>query len=177
MIREQPTQVKTGKLRRQVERILLPMTLLGAVGVAFLVYQFIKPPSYTPPPYELNAILGKPEPAENVLYSILDTDKFTVGIAAVMTRREDNSVDLYFSNPSENKVYLLCEIFDEEMNTLYKSGLLRPGKYVESLPLIGEITDDIIGDNGEIQVKISVYALEQGTYHSIGTANIDNVLR
>jgi hypothetical protein len=170
MMREQPVKVRTGAVRRVI--FLWAVILIMAAMITAVVYFLLYKPPYTPPPYELNAVRGNPEPPKDALFSFLNAEKFIIGIAGNMIKDESGSLILFFANPEENEVYLLCEIFDSDGKLLCRSGLLRPGEYVEKLPLSEDIRPGT-----EISVEINIYALEPKDFHSIGTVTLENVLR
>jgi hypothetical protein len=179
--RPQPTKVTTRSTRRKLAFALyLGITAVCvAVTVYSLWYTFLRETPYEPPPYDINAVKGNPEPPINIRYGLLDTDTFTAGIAGVMQKDHDNALILYFANPEESEVNLMCEVFvfypenNQTGQLLYRSGLLKPGEYVSRLPLLAEDYQALVYA-GEIAVKINVYAFEQETYHSVGTAVLES---
>ena len=170
MVRKQFTRVRTGAIQRTV------LTLLSALAVvlmiAALIFAIRYQPPYTPPPLEPNAVSGVPEPAENMRYSRLETPAFNFSIAATAYQQKDGSLKVYFTNHAENRAYLMCEVINKENNkVIYRSGLIRPGEYVESLSPLRTI------ENVATPIEIFVYALELEGYLSLGQVTIDNVLQ
>jgi hypothetical protein len=169
-MREQPMRVRTGALRA-ITPVCAVILLTAALGVA-AIFLFLYERPYSPPPYEPEAITGVPEPPENFRYSKIDVmGSFIFGIAGTTYQQEDGSLKIFFANPEENEAYLLCEVISADGVALYKSGLLRPGEYVERLrPLIGL-------KNEAIRIEIYIYALEPDTFYSVGMVTLDNILQ
>ena len=143
-------------------------TLVLAVAIFFVVsYQ----PQYTPPPFEPDAVTGIPEPPERIRHVGFDAGNFTFMIASVIYQQEDGSVGLYLTNPLGNDVYLMGEVIDQDGNTIYRSGLLRPGEYVPRLYPTVRMRSEAI------DVIINIYALESEGFFSAGTVMLGNVLQ
>jgi len=170
-MREQFTRVKTGAVRKRVAAFTAGSIAL--LLIAAVIYILIYKPPYQPPPLESNAVAGVPAAPDNARYGTIDAaGKFKVGVAGVMHRQEDGSLNLYFANSEENNAYLMCEIVDtDSKEPLYRSGLLRPGEYVESLQPLRKIT------NEAVKVEIYVYALGLDDYISAGEITLENTLQ
>ena len=162
-----PTELKTKLPNNWVlPLICVLLTVVFALTAVFL-YTYEKP--HKPPPFEENAQIGVPEiPDDNTHYSVLDTGNFHVGFLGIIERGDDDSLTVYFTNPQENDVYLMCMIADTDGNELYKSGLLRPGEYVNELSPIAKV-------KGEFEnAVVEVYAFEPETYYSRGSIVLQN---
>jgi hypothetical protein len=169
-MREQPTRIITGTVIRQVVIFaIIAVTVLLALAVMFVIkYE----PPYQPPPFELNAVQGVPNPPENMGYSDVDAmGKFIFWLASTMYQQKDRSLCLYLTNPQENEVYIMCRIVDEKDKTLYKSGLIRPGEYVERLYPIKKIK------NKAVNIEVNIYAFDPENFQSVGTVTLDNILQ
>lgn len=129
--------------------------------------------AYVPPARETNARMGTPTPDEHYLYSRLNTDfGYQVMLAANLYRQEDGSLNIYFTNTDANEVLLLCEIVAEDSgDTLYKSGLLKPGEYVESLSPCMDFP------NEATKVLVKIYAFEPKTFYSAGSTVLNVTLQ
>lgn len=136
------------------------LLIVGAV-----VYRNTRP--YEPPEWEPNAVTGTPTPPDGVGYGFgraATENSFTVGLASVWTRNADGSLPVWLTNPAENTAYLLMRVRRaSDGQTLYQSGLLRPGEYVENLPPLIELTD------APIEADVAIYSFDPETYHSLGT--------
>ena len=168
-MREQPTRIKTGAKRKRammIAAIFITVTLAAAIIFA-INYQH----SYTPPPFESRAVVGVPHPPEMLKHTRIDAGSFAFKIAGVLQQQEDGSLQIYLTNPEENEVYLMCEILTSDGEAIYRSGLLRPGEYVVSLPPIAVLGDD------SMDVRINIYALERDFFFSAGTVTLRNILQ
>ena len=56
----------------------------------------------------------------------------------------------------------MCTIADDEGNVLYKSGLLRPGEYINTLEPLSKISDEFVN------ATVEMLAFEPETYYSKG---------
>jgi acylphosphatase len=162
-----------------VSAILLALALLATIAAALSgaaaiapLFQSSNNQQYKPPPFELSAVAGMPAPPEGFGYSEIDAmGSFTFGLAGVIYQQEDGSLRIYFANPEKNEAYMMCEVVGPDGNTLYKSGLLRPGEYVASLNPVIKL------ENKAVNVEVKVYALDPEQFYSIGTVTLDNVLQ
>ena len=128
---------RTGRRRRL---ILGGFALIGASLVVLAIVMILHPP-YRPPAFEQEALAGTPSDLpENLSYQIVEIEQdFSIGLCATLWRQEDGSVDLYFTNPVTNEALLLLRVEDSEGNLLGRSGLLRPGEYLQKMPLTGPL--------------------------------------
>ena len=85
-----------------------------------------------------------------------------------MYQQEDGSLLVYFTNPQSSDANLMCEIQNENGETIYKSGVIRPGEYIERLEPLAELSDEAI------KIELYVYAFEPDTWYSKGTINLSN---
>jgi len=179
MTRQQTTRVTTRQYKKRIKiAAIIGITLLLAAAVVFIyLYEF--PDSndpYAPPPFEKNAALGVPEPDEHMQYNPIDADgKFVLGAVGTLFFQKDFSLELYFTNYEENDVYLLAEVYDyENERLLYRSGIIRPGEYVQTLEPLHPIEQ--IG-NVETKVQVLVYAFSTEDYVSMGQVTLDNIIQ
>lgn len=142
-----------------------------AVVIAALLYRAFNPP-YTPPPFETMAVAGVPTPPENLGYGEISSEGgFTFSIAGTMYQQQDGSLLVYFTNPQHSEANLQCEILNEDGTVLYKSGVIRPGEYVERLQPLEKL------QNKATKIEVNVYAFAPETWYSKGTINLQNILQ
>jgi len=148
--------------------VSVAFTLALAAGVAFAISNQA---SFTPPPFESRAAVGVPQPPEMLRHTRIDAGRFAFMVAGILRQQEDSSLQIYFTNPEENDVYLLCEIFGADGEMIYRSGMLRPGEYVANLSPI------TIPGNEAVDIRINIYALEPEGFFSAGTVTLGNILQ
>ena len=171
-LREQPVHVQTGDNKKKILLIVIILFSV-ALAAAAAAYAMLYQPSYRPPPFEPGAAAGTPAPPEGFGYGEIDAmGSFKFGLAGVMYQQEDGALRIYFTNPEENEAYLMCEVADPGGAALYRSGLLRPGEYVESLRPARKRPE-----NEAISVEVKIYALDPEHYYSVGMVTLDNVLQ
>lgn len=163
--------VRSGmEVKRRVILLIIILISVAAVAGVVIYSMFIK---YEPPKFEANASAGTPTPEEGFLYGEVDSGfGYRFWIASNLYQQEDRKLKVFLSNPSENKVNIMCEVRkadDDEL--LYESGLIRPGEYVESLDPKDEF------ENIKYDVNVKIHAFEPETYHSAGSTTLKLVLQ
>jgi hypothetical protein len=176
-MRVQPTRPTTGRAKKRVitAAVTASSLLLCAAIVWFFLYE---PPAaserqYSPPPFEKNAVAGVPAPDSRYLYDTWSQpERFSFAAAQSLYRQHDGSLKLYLTNFEDSVAYLLCEIVNTStQEVMYRSGLIRPGEYVESL----QPSIDIKNEATEIQMR--VYALSVEDYLSVGEVAFSKTLQ
>ena len=167
--RKQYKSVKSGKKRSVLYVLILVIVAIISCGMFYIAENV----SYKPPKAEENALAGLPEPKESFMFSTIETDYgFSINMAANLYMQEDGSLLVYFTNVEENDVRMMCEIVQEGTEiTLYKSGVLNPGEYVEKLDPVTEI------ENEKKDIIIRIYAFEEENWYSAGTVEIGSLLQ
>ena len=169
-MRKQPTRVITGAARKYI--IISAFVLLAGISAVSVIFAALYEPPYIAPPFEPAAVRGVPNPPDNMRYSDINAaGRFTFWLAGTAYQQADGSLYLYLTNPEENEVYLMCRVTDKNGAELYRSGLLRPGEYVERLELLKKL------ENEALDIKIYIYALDPDNFYSVGTVTLDNILQ
>lgn len=167
-MREQPTHVKTG----MGKRILYAAAGLALAGILTVMGVQRLTPAYVPPDFEASAVRGVPSPPENMGYGEISAPGgFSFFVAGTMYQQEDGSLLIYLTNPSDSGYNLMCEITDQSNRTIYRSGVLRPGEYVERLEPAKQLP------NEAMEIAMNVYAFEPDTWYSRGTISLNNMLQ
>ena len=167
--RSQNLKVQTGKKR--IYLFAGVAALLAVIALILLVAGIRK--GYRPPSFDANTSQGTPSPDEGYLYDTVTTNfGYEFGIAANLYKQEDGSVNAFFTNPSSNTVNLVCEISsDESGDILYKTGAIRPGEYVASIPRLRTFANEAAA------ITVTIYAFEPETWYSAGTTSISTILQ
>lgn len=169
-MREQTAKLNTGRSKRVLKTGFVIVCLMAIAWVWWKSY--LSEPAFVPPEWEPDAQTGIPEPDKKMNYgSITAPAGFSVGLCGTMYQQEDGSLLLYLTNPESNDVNIQCQIQNEAGTILYKSGVLKPGEYLERMNLLAEIP------NEAMPVKIDLYGFERDTWYSKGTISLDNVLQ
>lgn len=167
-MREQGTRVKTGAVRKMM---LAAAALVLAAAALTGGYRLMNPP-YVPPAFDPAAVSGVPAPPENMGYGEISAQGgFSFSIAGTMYQQEDGSLALYLTNPAAGGINLMCEVANDHGEIIYKSGVLRPGEYVEKLQPLRKLP------NEAMKIEVSVYAFEPETWYSRGTIALANILQ
>ena len=168
-MRTQTTTLRTG---RKTRLLIIIAAVLALLAAAVLVWRlaFYEAP-FVPPEYDATAQSGVPTPPENMGYGEIRAENgFAFSLVGTMYQQEDGSLLLYLTNPEYRGCNLLCEIADADGRVIYRSGVVRPGEYVERLSPQAELL------NEEMQIELKVYAFEPETWYSMGTVSLVNTL-
>jgi hypothetical protein len=121
------------------------------------------------PAFDEAAILGTPDVDESLNYREMEVaEGFKFSMCGNLTLK-NGGCPVYFTSAADNDIWLLMKIYDNDGNLLGKSGILRPGEYLESIKIEKNITSTT-----PITVKILSY--EPGTYISRGSAKAELTL-
>ncbi len=139
---------------------------LGVVLAIKLTPKQVTVVEFTPPPFDESAEQGTPTvPAELGWSEMNAKDKFKVSICGIV-RVIDGATDLYLTNPAENTVYLKVRVLNADGEIVGESGLVRPGEFVRSVAIEGELAVDE-------KVTLKVMAYEPDTYQSAGAVPME----
>jgi hypothetical protein len=125
---------------------------------------------YIPPAFDSSAQIGEPTPPADLGYTSMAVEQ---GLCIKLCGRlfvKNNSVDLYFTDPKSNDVWLMIKLQDKNGNVLAKSGIIKPGEYIKSVSMLKSITAD------KTNIKIVVAAFSPNTYISKGSVSVETVL-
>ena len=150
----------------------LPLLVAICIAsVAVMLYVLCRPqPTFVPPPFEAAAVSGTPENVPETLgYASLDATAYQLALCGAPTV-QDEAATLYFTNPAGNAVWLKVRVCTTDGTLLGESGLLKPGEYVESVPL------DVL-PTGDTPVVLKVMAYEPDTYRSAGAVSLSTTLK
>lgn len=132
-----------------------------SLGLTFVIFNNINnSKKFEPPRFEENKSYGIPKVANEYQWGIIDANNFLVGMCGNVYLEEKTVI--YFTNPTENSVWLKLRLLDEKGNIHGETGLIKPGEYVEFVYL-----DNKKQPNGKISFKIMAY--EPETYYSQGS--------
>ena len=167
---------KTGLLTQMIFIILMS----GVIIFASLVwFGKLSLPNdfgiYRRPPIDKMAAEGVPLESDTLGFDVSEIsiqNGTSFSMASVLYRQADGSVMIFLTNPAGSGVDLLCEIKDKRSGkTLFKSGRVLAGQYLESLKPKGK------WENIEKPIRIYVYSIDPKTYYSRGTIELETTLQ
>lgn len=125
--------------------------------------------TFTPPPFEENAVSGVPAVPEGLGWGELDAKAYKASVCGVI-RVEDSTADVWFTNPESNAVWLKLRILDKEGNVLGETGIIKPGEYVQS------VLFRTVPQSGDA-IVLKLMAYEPETYHSAGAVTLNTTIQ
>ena len=156
--------------------MILYLSLIGVILVALVltgmaVFQgFNKAPEFRPPGFDPAVQSGEPTPDIDLGYTAVNVQEgFDIKLCGRLFA-QNNAVDIYLTNPASNTVWMMTELQDENGRVIAKSGIIKPGEYVQSVALLKNVTE------AETKVKIVVIGYVPETYGSRGTVGMKTLL-
>lgn len=164
---------KKGKLKKDkvipILCIVFAVVLVGmTLALTFGGRQ--KEAEFTPPPFEPAAVQGKPDVPEYLGY----TSPYQEGMAYRFSicgkvTTEGTTATVYFTNLTENAVWLKLRVLDENGNTLGETGLIKPGEYVKTV----EFTKTLpVGTS----IRLKIMGYEPETYYSASSITLNTTI-
>ena len=138
--------------------------------VAALAFSGSEPETatFTPPPFDENAVQGAPDVPENLGWGELDAQVYKVSICGVVSV-QDGKADVWFTNPESNTVWLKLRMLDANGDILGETGLIRPGEYVQS------VSFGVIPEAGD-SIVLKLMAYEPESHYSAGSVTLNTVV-
>ena len=153
------------------------LLFVGLATIAALVFMVValllpKEPKivFDPPPFEEMAEQGSPDVSDQDAYREFYQEGMAcrVKMNAAITFENEKAI-VYFTNPSENDVWLKLRILDVGGKILGETGILRPGEYVRFVKLFEQLPVGSL-------VCLKVMGYEPDTYHSVGAVTINSII-
>ena len=162
-------------MKKHKKNYILPLAaVLCVLSLAVMVFVLTRQEvqtemgEFTPPPFDSTAVVGSPAVPDGLGWQELDARVYKVGICGKFIPK-GNSADIWLTNPESNTVWLKVRVLDEKGNTLGETGLVRPGEYVQSVPL-----DNVPKVGTPIVLKIMAY--QPDTYYSEGAVSLNTTI-
>ncbi|MFY9381987.1 MAG: hypothetical protein WAO54_07225 [Eubacteriales bacterium] len=153
--------------------VLAVLCALCCLSVTVMILTVIKTMNdavaFTPPEFDPSAVTGIPNVPEGLGYSSIEVEIGYKVYACGNLIAKGKSVDVYFTSPETNTVWLLLRVTDESGTVLGQTGIIHPGEYVKTLTLY-EAPDK------EKNVKMNIIAYQPETYISMGTVGLNTKL-
>ena len=152
--------------------VTLLAAVLAVLAVVMLLALCLRHPrkTFTPPPFEPNAVTGTPTVPDDLGYGAPYKPgmAYRFSVCGSVTAEGSEAV-IYLTNPADNDVWLKLRVLDAEGNLLGETGLLRPGEYVRTVALT-----TVPAPGTPITLKIMGY--QPTTYQSSGSATLTTTL-
>ena len=151
------------------------LTFLSIICILSVICMFLvltsrdKPVVFTPPPFDATAEKGNPAIPNGLGYQMLDAQIFHAGICGEIIRTGD-TIEVWFTNPESNSVWLKLRITDTDGRILGETGMLSPGQYVRYV-----ILNTVPKPGTPIILKVMAY--EPETYYSAGSFSINTYIQ
>lgn len=166
---------KTGKKKQETPLAVYLLGAACAVALVVLVVVAIAPwqkqtePTFTPPPFEENAVAGTPTVDESLGWSELAVrEGYNIKLCGVLQADADGRLPVWLYSDPDNTVWVKLRILDADGNRIAETGLLKPGEYVEAVQLAEE------AKSGNVTLHVMGY--EPETYYSGGAVDFQTVL-
>lgn len=159
---------ETKKKARICSTILAIFLSFFFITAGCYLYYILHQPTFIPPEFDTTAISGVPELLDELGFNYIDIAKgFSIGLCGA-PYIEQNQLFLYFTNPASNDCWTLVLLVNPSGAEIGRSGVLKPGEYVASIPFTNEVTYE---NANSILIKIITY--EPETYESRGTITLN----
>ena len=156
------------------DRWLLISILVCALAIigmaAVMAYKFTpRRGEFVPPPFDAAAVVGTPDVPDTLGYAQVDAHGVFLASACGKLPAGAEQVDVWFTNPDTNTVWLKLRMLDEKGKILGETGLIRPGEYVQTISL-----DAPLASGQTVTMKIMAYMPD--TYESAGAVSLKPVI-
>ncbi len=151
--------------RKYITIVVIFITvLLTATGLLYYFNSYSK--QYNKPSFETEYTEGKVEIDDTYGYSEMQlSNEYRVG-ACGSPNADIDGVDVHFSNPEGNDVFLKCILIDSEGNTVGESGLIKPNSYVKRIKFNKQKAP------GSYEMTMKILGFEPETYYSKGIVHL-----
>lgn len=148
--------------------IILCILSLGTMTIALVTHSQVQA-VFTPPAFDHSAQTGTPTPPEELKYTPVEVeDGYHFSVCAQPTEK-NGKVQIYFTSETSNTVWMKLQIYNSSGTMVGETGVIRPGEYVQELPLTKTV------DAGEeIHLKVIGYTPE--TWYSAGNVELKTQL-
>lgn len=164
--------LKKNRKKQQKDNRLPIVAVLCFISILVMIVTLCsskeKKGAFVPPAFESMAQVGTPTVPEDLGWSELDAQAFQVSVCGKFVVN-DNTADVWLTNPKENTVWLKLRVLDTEGTILGETGLLKPGEYVRCITL-----QTVPKEGTPIVLKLMAY--QPDTYYSEGTVTLNTIV-
>lgn len=140
------------------------LSLIVMTTVLLISSEKDKALSFTPPPFDTNAVQGIPDVPENLGWEEVDAQAYKASICGKVIPNGDTA-DVWFTNPESNSVWLKLRVLDTQGNVIGETGIIKPGEYVQEVTFT---KTPQVGDS----IVLKLMAYEPETYYSAGSITL-----
>lgn len=169
--REIPQFSKTSKRNIIVYGLIIGVIIVALIFTGiYVIGRLNATPEFIPPGFDASAQIGEPTPPLDFGYTTVNVEqRFDIKLCGRLFA-QNNTIDIYLTNPASNNVWMMTEVQDENGEVLAKSGIIKPGEYVQSIALAKNVTA------AETNVKIVVIGYDPDSYASRGIVGMNTTL-
>ncbi|HEY5558063.1 hypothetical protein [Acetobacterium sp.] len=169
--RDIPRFFKTSQKNIIVYGLIIGVIIIALILTGmFVTGRLNATPEFIPPGFDAAAQIGEPSPPLDFGYTTVNVEQgFDIKLCGRLFAR-NNTIDIYLTNPASNNVWIMTEVQDENGKVLAKSGIIKPGEYVQSVALANNVTAV------ETNVKIVVIGYAPDSYASRGMVGMKTTL-
>lgn len=162
--RNYPTEVSRSTRKNKLKTVVcIALTVTISVALSLGCYLLL----YSPPAFEKNVQLGVPSPPETATYQeIAAQDGYVIGMSGRISVH-NSQADVYLANLEGNNVWIRMTMMDNSENILGQSGIIRPGEYLQTLPISLDLQQY---KTAAVVIQIDGYVPD--TYESAGSFQI-----
>lgn len=151
--------------------ILCALCCLSVFVMIFAVIKTVNDKeAAAPPAFDPTAVMGTPDVPKDLGYSPLEVEQGYKAYVCGELLAIGSNVDVYFTSPETNAVWLLLRVMDETGAVLGETGIIRPGEYIKTLTL-----NTVPHKDKSVKLKIIAYQPE--TYTSMGVVGLNTKLK
>lgn len=164
--------MKIGAHKKKITFCVL--SALCCLSVCVMIFAVIKTvndkEAVAPPAFDPAAIMSTPDVPKDLGYSPLEVEQGYKAYVCGELLAIGSNVDVYFTSPETNAVWLLLRVTDETGAVLGETGIIRPGEYIKTLTL-----NTVPHKDKSVKLKIIAYQPE--TYTSMGVVGLNTKLK
>lgn len=149
--------------------VICVLSVSAMLTTIFITQSEPKIEGFTPPAFDSAAVSGTPEVPGNMGYTPVEVEAGYKAFVCGELKAVNGSVDVYFTSPAENAVWMKLKLLDESGKTLGETGVIKPGEYVKAIKL-----DSTPGSTAAVKLKIIAY--QPDTWYSMGTVGLNTKL-
>lgn len=153
--------------KRIINILTVALIIIGLTTVYLVAHPENAQRKFATPAFEENVVEGYPKIDVDAFHfqTAKISEDYSASICGKPEIENNSQINLYFTSPSNNKVWLRYIIYDSQGEELGGSGIIKPGEYLKSSKLNRELEN-------EETIIVKVISHEPNTYYSCGSVNL-----